>query len=386
MKTLKYKLYKNKKYNRLNKDINLAANIYNHCIALHKRYYRLFKKHLNRFALQKHITKLKALSKYAHWKNLNSQSIQEITERIDKGYQLFFEKLKSKHGKISPPGFRKKFKYRSIIFKQTGFKYLGSNKIKIGKHIYKFSLSRPIVGRIKTMSLKRDVLGDFYICFSVEVEEEQVQAASDKIVGFDFGLSVFLTASDCNDIESPRFMHQEIGKVKKTGHIFSKKKKGSNNKKRARKNLARQHLYIANKRRDWFFKTAHGLCKKYKLISFETLNIKAMAKLWGRKVLDLAFPEFISTLEHVSKRYKTILHFCDQFFPSSKTCYLCDYYNGDLVLKQTQWTCAGCHAILDRNRNASFNLLRAGASAHGLGDIRPSLAAVSVRIQESHRL
>ena len=89
--TYKYKLYKTKKTKNIDNLLNISRNIYNHCIALHKRYYRMFKKHLNMFQLQKHLTKLKKLPKYQYWSKVPAQSIQAITERIDEAYKLFFK-------------------------------------------------------------------------------------------------------------------------------------------------------------------------------------------------------------------------------------------------------------------------------------------------------
>jgi putative transposase len=83
-------MYNNKKNKNLNRQINIAANIYNHCIALHKRYYKCYGKVLIYYQLKKHITKLKKTKKYAYWNELNSQFIQNIVERIDKAYKLFY--------------------------------------------------------------------------------------------------------------------------------------------------------------------------------------------------------------------------------------------------------------------------------------------------------
>ena len=91
--TYKYKLYKTQKLKHLHKIINISGIIYNHIIALHKRYYKLYGKHLNKFKLQKHITKLKKLEKYKFWKNVGSQAIQNITERIDEAYKKFFDSI-----------------------------------------------------------------------------------------------------------------------------------------------------------------------------------------------------------------------------------------------------------------------------------------------------
>ena len=94
MKTYCFKLYKAKRNRKLHKVINIAGIIYNHCIALHKRYYRLFKKSLNIYKLQKHLTKLKKIGKFSYFKEVGSQAIQDITQRIDRAYKLFFRNLK----------------------------------------------------------------------------------------------------------------------------------------------------------------------------------------------------------------------------------------------------------------------------------------------------
>lgn len=90
-KTFSFKLYSSKKNKALHRRINVAASVYNHCIALYDGYYRVFGKHLNKYALQKHLTKLMGLKKYASWNTVGSQAIQDITDRIERAYQLFFK-------------------------------------------------------------------------------------------------------------------------------------------------------------------------------------------------------------------------------------------------------------------------------------------------------
>ncbi len=158
MKTYKFKLYQARKNKYLHSCINATGSINNHCIALHKRYYRMFGKHLNQYRLMKHIAKLRKRIKY--WQQVGSQAVQNICQRIEKAYQLFF-----KHNKkgTRPPGFKKTRKYESFTLKQAGYKVLVGNKIKIGKQIYKFALSREIKGKIKTLTVKRNSLGELFI-------------------------------------------------------------------------------------------------------------------------------------------------------------------------------------------------------------------------------
>ena len=162
MRTYSYKLYHAKRNKNLHKSINIAGSIYNHLIALHKRYYRLYGKSLSANKLKKHITKLKRTKKYAYWNNLGSQAIQDIAERIDRAYKLFYRNLK--HGiKTAPPSFKKVRRYKSFTLKQAGYKLHEDNKITIMGKIYKYHQSRGIEGKVKTITVKRDPLGDLYL-------------------------------------------------------------------------------------------------------------------------------------------------------------------------------------------------------------------------------
>ena len=90
MKTYRFKLYQSERNEKLNKQINAAGLIYNHCIALHKRYYKIFGKYLNKYNLQKHLVKIKKKDKLGYIKEIGSQAVQDITDRIDRAFQLFF--------------------------------------------------------------------------------------------------------------------------------------------------------------------------------------------------------------------------------------------------------------------------------------------------------
>jgi putative transposase len=200
MKTLKFKLYENKRNRHLKRMINAAGVIYNDCIALHKRYYRMWGKHLNSNQLQSHIAKLR--KRHQFWQLVGSQAVKDICQRIEKAYQLFF-----KHNKkgVRPPGFKKVKKYKSFTLKQAGYKLLGGNRVKIGNRVYQFCQSREIEGKIKTLTIKRTPLGELFMVIVVDsCAESEVKSTTGKIAGFDFGLKTFLTTSDGTLIESPK--------------------------------------------------------------------------------------------------------------------------------------------------------------------------------------
>lgn len=135
------------------------------------------------------------------------------------------------------------------------------NIIEINKQKYKYFKSRNIEGNVKTITIKRDTLGDIYLYFVCETNENKVLARTGKSVGYDFGLKQFLTASDNEDIKAPLFFKQNANAIKKANRILSRKKKGSNNRRLAKIALARLHKKIANQRKDFQFKLANAICK-----------------------------------------------------------------------------------------------------------------------------
>ena len=379
MKTYKFKLYRSKKNKHLHQQIAIAGIIYNHCIALHRRYYKLTGKGLNLYALQKHLTKLKKLPKYAFWNKVGSQAIQDITQRIDKAYKLFFGNLKRKVVRTSPPGFKKVKKYTSFTLKQAGWKLLDRNRISIQGIVYKFSKSRDIPADIKTVTVKRDMLGNLYLYFVVETEPDQIkQAMTGKSAGFDFGLKTFLTTSDGTEIVSPLYYQAAMAELKLAQQTLARKVKFSRGWQKARRIVTRIHQRVVNKRRDWFFKLAHALTDHYDHLFFEDLAMKGLQVRWGRKISDLAYSEFTGILGYVASTKGKVVHLVDRFYPSSKTCSDCEHVNSDLKLSERKWACPHCGVIHDRDHNAALNIHRVGASTLRLGDVRQPLVAFAV--------
>jgi putative transposase len=379
MKTLKFKLYEHKRNRHLKRTIDAAGVIYNHCIALHKRYYRMWGKHLNCAKLQSHIAKLRKRNSF--WRLVGSQAVQDICQRIEKAYQLFF-----KHNKkgVKPPGFKKVKKYKSFTLKQAGYKFLGGSRVKIGSRVYQFWKSREIEGKIQTITIKRTALGEMFMVIVVDNETEpDLKSTTGKIAGFDFGLKTFLTYSDGTKIESPEFLKQSLNTIKKAARSHSKKVKGSNHRERARKNLVRKHEDVCNRRRDWFWKLARELTDKFDVLCFETLNLKGMQRLWGRKISDLSFGEFLQILEWVAKKKHKQVVYIDRWYPSSKTCAHCGHILESLDLSIRQWRCPSCNSVNGRDENAAKNIQMVGASTIGLGDVRLACASSRCLTPES---
>ena len=386
MKTMRrsftYKLYSSKRTKRLHRLIHVGGAIHNKAIALSRRYYRRYKKHLSYYKLNAHFTKLKRLPKYAWWKQLRAQVIQNIVERIDKGYQRFFQNVKDrKAGKttqrVGPPTFRKLAKAKSFTMTQDGWKLLDGNRLQIHGTVYKFAKSRDIEGQVKTVTIKRDALGDLFVYFSCLLDTETPErVTTGKSAGFDFGLRTYLTNQEGHTIIAPQPFKAGLTQLAKANRQLSTKRPNSQRRVKAKAHLARVHRRIGHIRQAFHWRIARDLCQTYDHISLETLNLQGMKALWGRKVSDLGFASFVDILHHTADKLGTVVHHIDRWFPSTKLCSMCGCINHHITLRDTVWTCVDCVTTHQRDHNAAVNIHREGASSRGVRLV--SLTSVSV--------
>ena len=379
MISYKYKLYTSKQTKHLDAMLCEAAWVWNHALALQKRYYRMYHGYIDTVRMQQ---------KWVKWfgksSRLHSQTVQEILQRLDKSYTRFF-----KHIQQRPPKFKKADWFTSFVFKQGGYTLNGNvltiNKI---KKRYKFSLSRPYmgVGAIKGGTVKRSSLGEYYIVLSIEAEGKPIgKTHNGASVGIDFGLKTYMTLSNGKRIQSPRFLKQGMNAKKKADRKFSLCKKGSNHRRLARMAKDRIEERITNQRDNWQWLFAHELCRRYDIICIEDLQLTGMTKLWGRKMQDLAHGKMVAKLEYLAPRYGVTVKKIDRYFPSSKLCD-CGHIHNSLSLHDREWTCPVCGAHHDRDLHAANNILRQGIASLGSPGKTQRPVAVTVRGRKHPRI
>lgn len=363
-KVFKFKLYRAKRTKHLVRQIELSAWVYNHCIALHKRYYRLYKKTVDCFQLLRHLTKIKKHKRFQVWQTLNSQTIQNIAKRLSEGYKLFFKALKQGR-KTAPPTFKSRHKYKSFTLLQHGWKLAGDGRIHLMGKEYRFHQSRPIEGKIKTVTIKRDAIGDLWLFFAVEFDfQAQTMPTTGKSAGFDFGLKEFLTPSDESpSILAPQPLKSQLNKIRKTARLMCGKVRGSRNRQRARLALARLHRHVTNQRISWHWQLAHQLCQQYDALYLETLSLSGMRAMWGRKMQDLGFAGFLEKLTYKTAKHGRTLRQVGKWEPTSKRCSVCGKVKATLTLAERHWQCEACGVQHDRDRNAARNIYAAGKAA-----------------------
>lgn len=364
-KTFKYKLYHSKKLKTLHGIIDAHAEVWNYGIAMSRRYYKIFNKSLNFNKLKKHITKLKKTTKYNHWRNLPSQSIQDVVERIDKAYALFFSKLKEGDKKARPPKFKSYDKYKSYTLKTAGYKLLDDDygQIKIGKQVFRFFKSRDIKGEIKTCTIKRNSKGHVFIFLSCDGNFiETPLPKTGQAVGLDWGMKCFITTSDEKHFQNPRFAIKSEKEIADLNIQLDSCKKGTIKRKNIKKRIARCYERVADQRRDFNFKLAKQLCETYDQIFIENLSMDQLKEkpYFGKKVSDMAWSSFVQILSWMAIKYGKVVQKISKWFPSSKTCSNCGHKKEDLSLKDRVFQCPNCGSVLDRDINAGKNILNEG--------------------------
>ena len=208
-----------------------------------------------------------------------SQVLQDVSMRVDLAFKAFFRRVKAGENP-GYPRFKGKGRYGvSRIHRLVSTSMMPARTSLYASKIgdIPIVLHRPIEGNIKTLTIRRSATGKWYACFSVEYEPSPVQQ-NDGEIGVDVGLESFATLSNGEKIENPRFFRTDEKALAKAQRKLSKTEKGTPERKKARKVVARIHERIANRRLDFAHQTSRMMVDRFGTIVFEDLNITNMQK------------------------------------------------------------------------------------------------------------
>ena len=295
-------------------------------------------------------------------KEVDSISLQQTRIDLQNSYKNFFRKLKQKQktslrfkSKHNP-----KHSYRTINIR--GSIRVEGNKIKLPKlGFVKIKQSRELQGKIKSVSISKNILGNYYISILCEVEIKELPKLDTKI-GIDLGIKEFCITSDGEFVDNPKYLRKSEEKLKKIQKILSHRKKGSNRRFKQQKKLFKIHEKIRNQRLDFLHKLSTKLISENQVICLEDLRVKNMVKnhCLAKSISDCSWSKFVELLKYKSDWYGRELVQIGKFFPSSKVCSNCGNIKKDLTLKDREYQCSSCATTLDRDYNASLNILREG--------------------------
>ncbi len=230
-------------------------------------------------------------------------------------------------------------------------------------------LHRPIEGNIKTLTIRRSATGKWYACFSVEYEPSPVQQ-NDGEIGVDVGLESFATLSNGEKIENPRFFRTDEKALAKAQRKLSKTEKGTPERKKARKVVARIPERIANRRHNFAHQTSRMMVDRFGTIVFEDLNITNMQKNphLAKSIADVAWNQFKA--EEAGSRVILV-----NPRNTSQQCSRCG-----MIVKKTLsdrvHSCPQCGLAMDRDQNAGVQHYEIGAAISG---VIPRMPLISIR-------
>lgn len=295
--------------------------------------------------------------------NLNSMARQASAERAWFAISRFYNNCKQGLAQKGYPKF-KKFS-RSVEYKTSGWKLTEdkksihiTDKTGIGKLKLIGSYNREILDKflIKRVRLIKRADG-FYCQFVLDLERIEPFDSTGKEAGIDVGLNHFLTDSNGDKIDNPRFLRQAEKRLKKAQRKLSKKKKGSNKRQKQKSKVARLHLKVSRQRKDFVVKTAKALIQSNDLVVYEDLKVFNMVKnrKLAKSINDASWSMFTDWLDYFGKIHgKFVIAVNPQY--TSQQCSSC----GNIVKKtlSVRTHICSCGCVLDRDENAAKNILQ----------------------------
>ncbi|MDD1474992.1 transposase, partial [Dolichospermum sp. ST_sed4] len=227
--------------------------------------------------------------------------------------------------------------------------------------------------KIKTVTITKNCSEQYFAAILFEDGKQKPESiAEGKAIGIDLGLTHFAITSDGSKFDNPRILNKHDKNLKIKQQQLSRKQKGSSNRNKARKKVARVHRKITNCREDFLHKLSRRIVNENQVIVVENLHVKGMMHnhCLAKSIQQVGWGMFCTMLKYKAENEGKIYQEVDRFFPSSKTCHVCLNQVGSLPLDIRFWTCEKCQARHDRDINAAINLRDEGLRimTSGTGD------------------
>ena len=372
LRAIKIRLYPNKEQEQtLNKTLGCYRFIYNHMLALKQEAYKRDKTNIGLCELSKyfHGTLLKD-EQYAWLKEEHTNVMKQAIRQMLSAYNNFFKQHKGF------PKFKSKKERQSALFPINAISKCNTFET---RHI---TLTQPLKNlrfrcsdlyfrrlqkyskNIKSATLSKSKSGNYFLSILVEMEDTELKRFehTDKQVGIDLGVKDFVITSDGEVFENKHFLKNEEKKMKRLQRQLSKKKVGSNNRKKAQIRIAKLFERMTNKKDAYIHYVVNELLSSFDTIFMEDLNVQGMLRNHhlAKAIQEVGFFNFKQVLVNKALVNDKQVVFIDRFYPSSKTYSVCGYKKEDLTLNDREWTCPNCGTKHNRDINAAVNILLEG--------------------------
>ncbi len=366
-KTYQFRIYPtHKQVNRLEGWLGLCCEVYNAALDERKSAYRMASVVLSYEAQCAELLGCKEVR--PDLCEVPSQVLQDVLKRVDLAFEAFYRRV-AEGQTPGYPRFKSPFRYDSLTFKQYGnsFNLLPGSKKNTGTLVLaklgqvKMVLQRPIKGTAQTAIVKRTPTGKWFVSISVEMANEDVQAtmlpASSEEVGIDVGLKTFAYLSTGEEIANPRFFRAEEAVLTRAQRKLSKAPKGSKQRAKKRKVVARVHERIGNRRKNFIEQEVCKLIKQFGLLAMEALVVRNMIRnpKLAKSIADVSWSQFFARLQAKAEEAGRQVVRVNPAY-TSQTCSACGHRQ-PMPLSVRVYECPHCGLILDRDHNGSKNIL-----------------------------
>jgi len=299
---------------------------------------------------------------YPTLKNIHSQVLQDVVNRVEKAYVAFFRRIKSGENP-GYPRFKQFGRYDSITYTQSGFEISNGHLVlsKIGDIRVITHRNLPENCEIKTCTIRRSRTGKWFASISVKIEKQPITEDQKPSIGIDVGLTNFATLSNGEKIKNPKFFKTEESTLARAQRKLSKQVKGTVKRRKSVMIVSRIHERIANRRNDFAHKLSKKLVDNYGLIVFEDLNITDMVQdsNYSKSIHDVAWNTLVQFTKSKAEDAGSNVVLIDPHY-TSQTCSSCGYVDRDNRKTQSKFACLRCGHTENADVNAAKNILGLG--------------------------
>jgi putative transposase len=355
----------------LSRTFGCVRKVYNLALAARSEAWTLRQERVNYNRTSAMLTAWKKTEELAFLCEVSSVPLQQSLRHLQGAFSNFWQK------RARYPRFKSKKKSRdSAEYTTSAFRYR-DGKLTLAKMAEPLDIvwSRPLPeGQSpSTVTVGRDAAGRWFVSMLCDDPTVKTLPTADAAVGIDAGITSLMTLSTGEKITNPKHERRDRERLAKAQRDLSRKAKGSANREKARRKVARIHAKIADRRRDFLHKLTTRLVRENQTVAIEDLTVRNLLKnrKLARAISDASWSELRTMLEYKAQWYGRELVTIDRWFPSSKLCSACGIIRDKLPLNVRTWAC-DCGAVHDRDVNAARNILAAGLAVAACGDgVRP---------------
>ncbi|GAA5032523.1 RNA-guided endonuclease InsQ/TnpB family protein [Streptomyces siamensis] len=354
----------------LSRTFGCVRLVYNRALEERSRAWNVEQRRISYVQSSAALTEWKKSEELAFLNEVSCVPLQQALRHLQAAFGNFFAK------RAQYPRFKSRKKSRaSAEYTRSAFAWR-DGRLTLAKMTAPLDIrwSRPLpMGAVpSTVTVSRDSAGRWFVSLLCE-DTIAPASATDEAVGIDAGITSLVTLSTGEKVTNPRHERRDRARLAKAQRALSRKTKGSNNRDKARRKVAKVHARIADRRRDFLHKLSTRLVRENQTVVIEDLTVRNLLKnrKLARAISDASWTQLRSMLEYKCAWYGRQLVVSDRWFPSSKLCGACGTVRERLPLNVREWRCE-CGTVHDRDVNAARNILAAGLAASACGDgVRP---------------